>query len=143
MSNTPVNAFAKICGFATLIVFALIIALGASCISGVWNTATKYYSPDKAAENYLWFKQTGKDIEARKVNLDTMIAQYNKASKRKDLDRADKERLALREAEIIGVLSSYNNLVASYNTKAESVLHQWANFEEQLPKRYEKFTWNP
>jgi len=110
-----------------------ILGTGAKMVNNGIDTAYNEFKPEAMLRKYEWFKDAAGQLTAKRNNLTVLSAKIKplRAMKRKDMDRQDKQDLALWESELAGLAMSYNNLVAEYNSQLSKF--NWKPFKGDLP----------
>lgn len=103
-----------------------VINRGCSAANEAAEVAQKEFGAEAILTKYEWFKSASAQLDAKRATLKIYKASVEKAEKNAK-DRIDKERLAIRESEYLGVKASYNLLAAEYNTKMAEVNWRFAN----------------
>lgn len=111
----------KVCVVAILFLTGLGIVIGVinrscSVADEAAGVAQKEFGAKALLTKYEWFKEASAQLDAKLATLKIYQASVAKAEKNAK-DRTDKERLAVRESEFLGIKASYNLLAAEYNAR--------------------------
>ena len=138
-------------------VLAVIVLLGVTGYSLGWfkeatEVTREEFGPRALLQKYEWFKDASAQLDKKRVDirvyearLEAMEAAYD-GIERSDWDRVDKQQGNLWQAELAGVISSYNGLAAEYNAEMSKFNWRFANVGElplgatkALPREYRPY----
>lgn len=142
-------------GLAVIIPCLLVMwVLLSTC--GMVNEATQVakeeFGPRAMLTKYEWFKDAAAsldkkvaDIKVYQSRIDSMKADYGNTP-RKEWDRTDKEQMSVWQAEVAGVIASFNGLAAEYNAQMAKFNWRFANAgdlpagaTEPLPREFKTY----
>ena len=135
--------FVKYTSITLLAIISLMIlavfSKGCSWLGKAANVAEQQVDPARLLKTYEWFKDISSqadkklaDIKVYESRLASMTKSYEGIA-RKDWDRTDKEQFNQWENEIAGVIASYNQLAAEYNSAMSKINYRFTNIGD-LPK---------
>lgn len=123
--------------------FAALGALGGvlGWFSEAQTVAREEFGPRAMLEKYEWFKDMSAQIDKKQADIkvyqarvDEMRNGYkNEGIPRSKWDRVDKQQFSQWQAEVSGVIASYNALAADYNAQMAKFNWRFANRGE-LPQ---------
>ena len=138
-------------------VLAAVVLLGAAGYTLGWfqeaaQVTREEFGPRALLQKYEWFKDASAQLDKKRVDirvyearLEALEAAYDGAQRR-DWDRVDKQQGNLWQAELAGVISSYNGLAAEYNAEMSKFNWRFANVGElprgatqALPREYRPY----
>ena len=138
-------------------VLAVIVLLAAAGYTLGWfqeaaQVTREEFGPRALLQKYEWFKDASAQLDRKRVDigvyearLEALEAAYDGAQRR-DWDRVDKQQDNLWQAELAGVISSYNGLAAEYNAEMSKFNWRFANVGElprgatqALPREYRPY----
>lgn len=110
------------------------------------------FGPRALLQKYEWSKDASAQLDKKRVDirvyearLEALEASYD-GVERADWDRVDKQQGNLWQAELAGVISSYNGLAAEYNAEMSKFNWRFANVGElprgatqALPREYRPY----
>ena len=110
------------------------------------------FGPRALLQKYEWFKDASAQLDKKQVDirvyearLEALEAAYD-GMQRSDWDRVDKQQGNLWQAELAGVISSYNGLAAEYNAEMSKFNWRFANVgdlprgaTQALPREYRPY----
>lgn len=115
------------------------------------NTAYKEFKPEELLRKYEWFKDAHAQLDAKQANIavynkrfNSLKSSYGKDSNnRKEWTRDDRESFDQWQSELSGVVASYNDLAAEYNSQMSKFNWRFCNkgnlpegATETLPREY-------
>lgn len=122
----------------SLMIFA-VISKGCNWLGKAANVAEQQVDPARLLKTYEWFKDVSAQADKKLADIkvyENRIASMNKSyenTSRKDWDRTDKEQFNQWQNEIAGVIASYNQLAAEYNSAMSKINYKFTNVGD-LPK---------
>ena len=102
-------------------------------VNNAIQTVEDQYSPKVLLEKYEWFKDAAAQLDAKDANIKVlqkrtanMDAMY-KDVRRMNWPRQDLDQYNLWQNEVAGVIASYNNLAADYNSQMSKFNYRFCN----------------
>ncbi len=116
-----------------------VVGIGFGWFGEAATVTREQMGPRAAIRKYEWFKDAAAQLDRKRADIDVYRARVAAAEKRAlNGDRTDRERLSVMEAELAGVLASYNALAAEYN--AASSKFNWAPLKGDVPETVAPYT---
>lgn len=113
-----------------IIAFIGLLAFGYSLISSSANVAKKEFGAEAALKKYEWFKDASNEIERKQNDISIYENKIEKLCK----DDKSNNCMIMQE-QLFGLISSYNGLVADYNSASSKF--NWDLFNtENIPTNY-------
>ena len=107
----------------TIVVFISILGYAVSWFFEAGEVAREQFGPRAMMEKYEWFKDSSAQLEAKLATIEAYKARtksieeaYGSIS-RIEWPRSDREQYNQWKAEVAGVITSFNNLAAEYNSQ--------------------------
>ncbi len=124
-------------GWLILICIGLTIAgfIGKGCNDAV-DTATKEFNPSTLLKKYEYFKNVSAALDKKQADIGIWheeVQQYKEDYPSGNAPKDERETHQLRRSEMIGIISSYNDLAAEYNAQMAKFNWSFCN-AGQLPQ---------
>lgn len=119
------------------------------------QVAKEEFGPRAMLQKYEWFKDAAAqldkkqaDIQVYKMKLTSLEEDYAGVS-RKDWPRTDREQKSIWQAEVAGVIASFNGLAAEYNAQMSKFNWAFTNAGTlpkgatvPLPREFKPYSYN-
>ena len=118
---------------AVLVLGVMLIFAPIRVVQNAGQVAMEQYSPKILLEKYEWFKNASAQLDAKGANIKALqmrtksMDDMYKGSSRKDWPRQDLDQYNLWTNEVAGVVLSYNNLAAEYNSQMSKFNWRFTN----------------
>jgi len=138
-------------GFLCVVCFLGLIVFSKSCtfIDKSAELALKETDPAVLQKKYEWFKDVKSQLDRKIVDINVYQIKIDNLNKIQNLSRTDKECLLLWHQELAGIISSYNDLAAQYNSNMSKWNWDFTNIGklpkgavETLPREYAPYKIN-
>jgi hypothetical protein len=140
---------------AVISVVIFVIAYALSWGSEGAKVAKDEFGPQALLEKYQWFKDSSAnldkkvaDIHAYESRMEELTASYN-GTPRSGWHRDDREQYNVWSSELVGIIASYNQQAADYNSQMAKFNWRFANVgdlpkgaEIPLPREYKPYIYS-
>lgn len=102
----------------------------------VAKVAQQEFGAEASIKKYEWFKTTAEQIKVKYIDI-ALFENSMTFCNKNDLSRVAEEKCMIKEQELLGIKSSYNDLVAEYN--AQSSKFNWSLYNvDDLKTEYQR-----